>query len=87
MCYDGGYRAGKRAQAEAQRLTIAQEVADAARDAAVAAERLRLAERQVAFAAAAAAKTKRTYAGLAKALGRDLGRQGTPARRRFGFFR
>ena len=78
--FDGGYRGGKRAQAEAesegaraaeegQRLAIAQEVADAVRDVGVAAERLRLAERQCAFATEAAASAKRTYeAGVAGSL-------------------
>jgi outer membrane protein TolC len=71
--FDGGYRSSKRAQAEAetegaravaeaQRLTIAQEVADAVRDLGVARERLRLAEQQAAFAAEAAASAKRTFA-------------------------
>jgi outer membrane protein TolC len=70
--FDGGYRGSKHAQAEAetegaratalaQRLAIAQEVADAARDVGVASERLRLAEKQVAFAAEAAASAKRTF--------------------------
>lgn len=78
--FDGGYRDSKRAQAEAesegagaaaagQRLAIAQEVADALRDVGVAAERLRLAERQCAFAAEAAASAKRTFeAGVAGSL-------------------
>jgi outer membrane protein TolC len=71
--FDGGYRGSKRAQTEAeregaaaaaetQRLAIAQEVADAARDLGVARERVRLAEQQVAFAAEAAASAKRTFA-------------------------
>jgi len=70
--FDGNYRGSKRAQAEAeaagaraaadaQRLAIAQEVADAARDLGVASERLRLAEKQAAFAAEAAASAKRTF--------------------------
>ena len=78
--FDGGYRSSKRAQAEAegegarasaqgQRLAIAQEVADAVRDVGVAAERVRLAERQCAFAAEAAASAKRTFeAGVAGSL-------------------
>ena len=78
--FDGGYRSSKRAQAEAenagaraasegQRLAVAQEVADALREVGVAAERLRLAERQCAFAAEAAASAKRTYeAGVAGSL-------------------
>lgn len=71
--FDGGYRRSKRAEAnaqiegaraaaETQRLVIAQEVADAARDLGVAAERVRLAEQQAAFAAEAAASAKRTFA-------------------------
>ena len=70
--FDGNYRgskqaeaaaeaAGARAAADAQRLAIAQEVADAARDLGVANERLRLAEKQAAFAAEAAASAKRTF--------------------------
>jgi outer membrane protein TolC len=70
--FDGGYRGSRRAQAEAetegaraaaetQRLAIAQEVADTVRDVGVANERLRLAERQAAFAAEAAASAKRTF--------------------------
>jgi len=70
--FDGGFRAGKRAAAEAeiegaraaaeaQRLAIAQDVADAVRDVDVAAERLRLAERQAAFATEAAATAKRIF--------------------------
>ena len=72
--FDGGYRRSKRAQADAetegaraaaetQRLAIAQEVADAVRDLGVAAERVRLAEQQAAFAAEAAASAQRTFAG------------------------
>jgi outer membrane protein TolC len=72
--FDGGFRAGKRAQAEAslagaraaeeaQRLGIAQEVQDAARDLRVARERLQLAERQRALAAEAAATAKRSFDG------------------------
>jgi outer membrane protein TolC len=72
--FDGGYRSGRRAQADAEasaaraatddaRLAIAQEVADVVRDVGVAAERLRLAERQVAFASEAAASAKRTFEG------------------------
>jgi outer membrane protein TolC len=78
--FDGGYRSSKRAEAEAeaegaraslqaQRLAVAQEVADAAREVGVAAERLRLAERQCAFAAEAAASAKRIFeAGVAGSL-------------------
>jgi outer membrane protein TolC len=72
--FDGGFRKAKRAQAEAAgegvrlsaaatRVSIAQEVADAVRDIGVAAERVRLAERQVAFAGEAAASAKRTFEG------------------------
>lgn len=74
LLFDGGYRSSRRSQAEAEtaaarstaeaaRLSIAQEVADAVRDVGVALERLRLAERQVAFAAEAAASAKRTFEG------------------------
>ncbi|HEY7726531.1 MAG TPA: TolC family protein [Anaeromyxobacteraceae bacterium] len=70
--YDGGLRYGKRreaearaagarAAAEAQRLAIFQEVEDGTRDVAVAAERLRLAERQRAVAADAAATARRAF--------------------------
>jgi outer membrane protein TolC len=52
-----------RAAAQATRVFIAQEVADAVRDVGVASERLRLAERQVSFAAEAAASAKRTFEG------------------------
>jgi outer membrane protein TolC len=72
--FDGGYRSSKRAQAEAEtavaraaaeatRVSIAQEVADAVREVGVASERLRLAERQVSFATEAAASAKRTFEG------------------------
>jgi len=72
--FDGGYRSSKRAEAEAEtavaraaaqatRVSIAQEVADAMRDVGVASERLRLAERQLGFAAEAAASAKRTFEG------------------------
>lgn len=78
--YDGGYRGGRRAQAEAEvdgasaaeasaRLVVAQEVADALRDVDVASERLRLAERQADFAGQAAASAQRTFeAGVAGSL-------------------
>ncbi len=78
--YDGGLRSGKREQAdavlanvraatEAQRLSIVQEALDARRDIAVAQERLRLAEQQKDFAAAAAASAQRTFeAGVASSL-------------------
>lgn len=72
--FDGGHRSAKLAQAgaegraaafaeESTRVTIAQEVADAERDVLVTKERLQLAERQVAFAAEAAASAKRTFEG------------------------
>ena len=70
--YDGGFRYGKRqeaeaqlagasAGAEAQRLAVFQEVEDAARDRRVSAERLRLAEKQRAVAADAAATARRGF--------------------------
>jgi outer membrane protein TolC len=70
--YDGGYRYGKRQQAEgtvsaaraaleAQRVQIIQEVADAARDLSVAAERLALAEDQTGLASEAAATASRGF--------------------------
>ena len=72
--YDGGLRygrarqaegvaAGARAAAEAQRLAVVQEVEDAARDVAVASERLGLAEDQTRLAAEAAATARRGFAG------------------------
>jgi outer membrane protein TolC len=78
--YDGGLRGGKRDQAEAglasaqaaaeaQRLSVVQEVQDARRDVSVAGERLRLAEQQRDLATAAAASAKRTFeAGVASSL-------------------
>jgi outer membrane protein TolC len=78
--YDGGLRYGKRRQAEAQlasaraqaeaaRLQVIQEVQDAARDVSVATERLRLAEQQRKLAADAAASAKRSFeAGVASSL-------------------
>jgi len=78
--YDGGLRGGKRDQseaglasaqaaAEAQRLTVVQEVQDTRRDVSVAGERLRLAEQQRDLATAAAASAKRTFeAGVASSL-------------------
>jgi outer membrane protein TolC len=78
--YDGGFRYGKRRQAEAQlsaasasaegaRLQVIQEVQDAARDVAVATERLRLAEQQRKLAADAAGSAKRSFeAGVASSL-------------------
>jgi len=75
--YDGGFRYGKADEAAAalsgaeaarqqQRLEVAQQVKDAARDVAVARERLALAERQRAFAAEAAASARRGFeAGVA----------------------
>jgi outer membrane protein TolC len=78
--YDGGFRYGKRRQAEAQlaaarageaaqRLAVVQEVEDASRDVAVAVERLRLAESQRTLAADAAASARRSFeAGVASSL-------------------
>ncbi len=78
--YDGGLACGKRDQAEAalltaraaaeaQRLSIIQEVQDTRRDVSVARERLRLAEQQRDLATAAAASAKRTFeAGVASSL-------------------
>ena len=78
--YDGGLASGKRDQAdatlaaaraaaEAQRLSIVQEVQDTRRDVSVAGERLRLAEQQRDLATAAAASAKRTFeAGVASSL-------------------
>jgi outer membrane protein TolC len=78
--YDGGFRGGKRDQAEAglasaraaaeaQRLNVVQEVQDTRRDVSVAGERLRLAEQQRELATAAAASAKRTFeAGVASSL-------------------
>jgi outer membrane protein TolC len=78
--YDAGLRSGKREQAEAtlttaraaadaQRLSIVQEVQDARRDLSVAVERLRLSEQQRNFATAAAASAKRIFeAGVASSL-------------------
>jgi outer membrane protein TolC len=71
--YDGGYRYGKRQQAEgsvnvaqaaaeAQRVQIIQEVADATRDLSVAVERLGLAEDQARLASEAAATASRGFA-------------------------
>jgi outer membrane protein TolC len=78
--YDGGFRYGKRRQAEAQlsaarageeaeRLTVLQEVEDALRDVEVAVERLRLAESQRRLASDAAATARRGFeAGVASSL-------------------
>jgi outer membrane protein TolC len=78
--YDGGLRDAKRRQAEAQlsgaraaaeaaRLQVIQEVQDAARDVAVATERLRLAEQQRKLASDAAGSAKRSFeAGVASSL-------------------
>lgn len=78
--YDGGLRYGKRdeaaarlagarAAADAQALAVRQEVHDAARDVAVARERLRLARAQRDLAADAAGTAKRSFdAGLASSL-------------------
>lgn len=71
--YDGGFRYGRarqaegaiaeaRAAAEAQRVEVVQQVADAARDVGVAVERLRLAEDQVQLASEAAATARRGFA-------------------------
>lgn len=78
--YDGGARYGRRRQAEAalsgaraaaeaERLTVVQEVRDGARELEVARERLRLAETQRQLAAEAAASARRSYeAGVASSL-------------------
>jgi outer membrane protein TolC len=78
--FDGGLREARRreararlgtasAAAEAQRLAVVQEVADAARDEEVARERLRLAETQRQLAADAAASARRSFtAGVASSL-------------------
>ncbi len=78
--YDGGFRYGKRRQAEAaaagaraaaeaERLAVVQEALDAARDLAVAKERFRLAESQRSLASDAAASAKRSFdAGIASSL-------------------
>jgi outer membrane protein TolC len=72
--YDGGLRDGRarqasgaiaaaRAAAEAERVAIAQEVQDGARDVALALERLHLAEEQARLAGDAAATARRGFAG------------------------
>jgi outer membrane protein TolC len=78
--YDGGFRYGKRDQAEAQavaaraaadaqRLAVRQEVEDALRDVRVADQRLRLAETQRRLASDAAASARRSFdAGVASSL-------------------
>ena len=78
--FDGGLREGRRRQAEAQlasaraaaeaqRLSVLQEVQDARRDVAVAAERLRLATTQRDLAGDAAASARRSFeAGVASSL-------------------
>jgi outer membrane protein TolC len=78
--YDGGFRYGKRTEAqarldaavageEAQRLTILQEVADGVRDVSVARERLRLAEAQRGLAAEASGIARRGFeAGVVSSL-------------------
>ena len=78
--YDGGFRYGKRRQAEAQRaqadasaeaqrLQVLQEVQDAVRDLDVARERLRLAETQRQLASDAAASARRSFeAGILSSL-------------------
>jgi outer membrane protein TolC len=80
LLFDGGARSSRRAQTEAEteaahaaaesaQLAISQEVADAAREVGVTAERLRLAEKQSNFAREAAASAKRTFeAGVAGSL-------------------
>jgi outer membrane protein TolC len=78
--YDGGLRYGKKQQADAaiaeknasltaQRLTVIQQIEDAARDVSVARERLRLGEAQQKLAADAAASAQRSFdAGIASSL-------------------
>lgn len=78
--YDGGFRYGKRDEAEAvlrlarletaqKRLAVQQEVKDAEREIAVATERLRLAEARVGLARDAAASAQRSFvAGIATSL-------------------
>lgn len=78
--YDGGFRYGKRRQAEAQaagaragaeaqRLAVRQEVEDGRRDLRVARERLRLAETQSSLAGDTAASARRSFeAGIASSL-------------------
>ena len=78
--YDGGFRYGKRRESEAraagaraaeaaQRIQVAQEAQDAARDAGVAGERLRLAVEQRRLAEQAAGTARRGYeAGIASSL-------------------
>jgi outer membrane protein TolC len=78
--YDGGFRYGKRRQAQAQlagaraggevqRLSVLQEVEDAVRDLTVARERLRLADTQARLAGDTAASVRRSFeAGIASSL-------------------
>jgi outer membrane protein TolC len=78
--YDGGFRYGKRREAEAarsralaaataERLSVIQDVSDAARELEVTRERLRLAEKQRALAADAAGTARRSFdAGVASSL-------------------
>jgi outer membrane protein TolC len=78
--YDGGFRYGKRreaeaalartrAAAEAERLAVIQEVSDAVRELEVTRERLRLAEKQRALAADAAGTARRSFdAGIGSSL-------------------
>ncbi|ACL66638.1 outer membrane efflux protein [Anaeromyxobacter dehalogenans 2CP-1] len=78
--YDGGFRYGKRRQAEAQaagaragaeaqRLAVRQEVEDGRRDLRVARERLRLADTQSRLAGETAASARRSFeAGIASSL-------------------
>lgn len=80
VLFDGGFRYGKRQQAEAQlenvrlasaaqRLEVRQQVLDARRDVSVAAERLTLAQKQLALAEETAASANRSFeAGLASSL-------------------
>jgi outer membrane protein TolC len=78
--YDGGFRYGKRreaeaalartrAAAEAERLAVIQEVSDAVRELEVTRESLRLAEKQRALAADAAGTARRSFdAGIGSSL-------------------
>jgi outer membrane protein TolC len=78
--YDGGFRYGKRREAEAalagahaadeaQRLSVTQEAVDAGRDLEVARERFRLAESERGLASDTAASAKRSFdAGIASSL-------------------
>ena len=80
VLYDGGFRYGKRRQAEAQvrtaklaqqaqQLEVRQQVLDARRDVEVASERLTLAQKQMSLAQETAASANRSFeAGLASSL-------------------